>query len=59
MAAMTHDQPPTDIHEHRPNINPTLARAIHYCIEPNLAKRCKSMADFLQVIQNVRHVDGK
>jgi serine/threonine-protein kinase len=59
MAAMTHDQPPTDIHEYRPNINPTLARAIHYCIEPNLAKRCKSMADFLQVIQNVRHVDGK
>ena len=34
MAAMTHDQPPTDIHKYRPQINPVLAKAIHACIEP-------------------------
>jgi eukaryotic-like serine/threonine-protein kinase len=53
MAAMTHDQPPTDIHEYCPNINPHLAKAIHACIEPNLAQRCPSMDKFLQMIRKV------
>jgi serine/threonine protein kinase len=53
MAAMTHDQPPTDIHEHIPDVHPQLAKAIHACIEPDLAKRCPSMQKFLQLIRNV------
>ena len=40
MAAMTHDQDPTDIREHWPEINKTLAKVIHSCIEPDLKKRC-------------------
>jgi eukaryotic-like serine/threonine-protein kinase len=51
MAAMSHDQPPTDIHEYCPSINPYLAKAIHACIEPNLAQRCPSMEKFLQMIR--------
>jgi eukaryotic-like serine/threonine-protein kinase len=57
MAAMTHDQPPADIKKHRPQINPTLARAIHYCIEPDLSRRCPSMDKFLQMIRDVQHED--
>jgi eukaryotic-like serine/threonine-protein kinase len=53
MAAMTHDQPPTDIHEYCPNIHPVLAKAIHACIEPEVSKRCPSMEKFLQMIRNV------
>lgn len=54
MAAMTHDQPPEDIHNYCPNISPALAKAIHACIEPNRNKRCGSMQEFLQMIRNVR-----
>ncbi len=57
MAAMTHDRPPTDIREYRPNINPALAKAIHHCIEPNFKKRCPSMEHFLQMISRVEHED--
>jgi serine/threonine-protein kinase len=57
MAAMTHDQPPADIKKHRPQINPALARAIHYCIEPDLSRRCPSMDKFLQMIRDVQHED--
>lgn len=53
-AAMTHDQPPTDIRDYCPKINPVLAKAIHYCIEPNLNKRCKSMQEFLTLISRVK-----
>lgn len=53
-AAMTHDQPPTDIRDYCPKINPVLAKAIHYCIEPNLNKRCKSMQEFLSLISRVK-----
>jgi serine/threonine-protein kinase len=53
MAAMTHDQPPTDIHEYCPDINPHLAKAIHACIEPDVNKRCPSMQKFLQLIRKV------
>ena len=53
MAAMTHDQPPTDIHEYCPDINPQLAKAIHACIEPDVAHRCPSMEAFLRMIRRV------
>jgi serine/threonine-protein kinase len=59
MAAMTHDQPPADIHKFRPQINPKLARAIHACIEPNLSLRCPSMEKFLTAIRDVEHEDQK
>jgi serine/threonine-protein kinase len=59
MAAMTHDQPPADIRKYRPQINPTLAKAIHYCIEPDLARRCPSMEKFLQLIRDVKEEDQK
>jgi serine/threonine-protein kinase len=53
MAAMTHDQPPIDIHEYCPDINPQLAKAIHACIEPDVAQRCPSIEAFLRMIRNV------
>lgn len=59
MAAMTHDQPPADIRKYRPQINPALAKAIHFCIEPDLGKRCPSMEKFLRLIRDVEHEDQK
>jgi serine/threonine protein kinase len=59
MAAMGHDQPPTDIHNYRPQIHPKLADAIHSCIDPTVEKRCPSMEKFLQMIWRVEQVDGK
>jgi serine/threonine-protein kinase len=53
MAAMTHDQLPTDIQKYRPNIHPQLAKAIHACIEPEMSNRCPSMEKFLQMIRSV------
>ncbi len=53
MAAMTHDQPPADIHQYCPKIHPQLAKAIHACIEPDVSKRCPSMEKFLQMIRKV------
>ncbi len=57
MAAMSHDRSPADIRLYRPQINPTLANAIHACIEPNLSQRCPSMEKFLQMIRDVKHED--
>ncbi len=57
MAAMGHDQSPTDVRKYRPQIHPRLAEAIHSCIEPNVEKRCPSMEEFLQMIWRVEHVD--
>ena len=54
---MGHDKPPTDIREYCPNINPQLAKAIHACIEPDLQKRCRSMADFLKMIRKIENRD--
>lgn len=53
MAAMTHDQTPTDIYEYRPQIHPILAKAIHACIEPDMSNRCTSMEMFLRMIRSV------
>jgi serine/threonine-protein kinase len=58
MAAMTHDRPPIDVRKHRPKIHPVLAKAIHACIEPEVAHRCPSIAAFLQMIKDVRREDG-
>ncbi|NQU25833.1 MAG: serine/threonine protein kinase [Candidatus Nealsonbacteria bacterium] len=59
MAAMTHNQPPTDIREHCPKIHPELAKALHACIEPNPKERCPSVAEFLKRIRNVRQFEMK
>lgn len=53
MAAMSHDQPPIDILQYSPDINPRLAKAIHACIDPEVNKRCPSIKDFLQMIRKV------
>ena len=58
-AAMTHDQPPVDIREYRPQINRRLAEAIHACIEPDLKKRCPSMERFLSHIHKIKHEDAE
>ena len=57
MAAMSHNQPPADIRQLRPQIDPKLAKAIHWCLEAEVERRCPSMEKFLQAIQNVRE-DG-
>jgi serine/threonine-protein kinase len=58
MAAMTHDQPPVDIRRYRPNIDPALAKAIHWCLEAEPARRCGSMARFLDAIKGVVREDA-
>ncbi len=58
MAAMTHDQAPTDIRKYRPKIDPALADAIHWCIEPDRSKRCESMDVFLRKIRRVKQIDA-
>ena len=57
LAAMTHDQPPTPIEEYRPDINRTLAKAIHSCLEADPKKRCPSLEKFLFQIQKVEYED--
>ena len=57
LAAMTHDQPPAPITNFRPNINPTLAKAIHWCLKAEPRDRCPSMADFLKMIERVEYED--
>jgi len=59
MAAMTHNQPPTDIREYCPEINKSLAKAIHWCIEPDLKKRCPSMDHCLRLLHRAEHEMGK
>ncbi len=53
MAAMTHDQPGTPITNYNTRINRTLAKAIHWCIEPDPKERCPTMKDFLRMIHKV------
>jgi len=49
--AMTHDsQPPADLRELRPDIDPDLADAIHRCIEPDPQRRLPSIQHFLEII---------
>lgn len=57
LAAMTHDQPPEPITTYRPNINPTLGKAIHWCLKADPRERCPSMQDFLKMIEKVDYED--
>jgi len=59
LAAMGHDKPPTDIRKYRPQINPTLAKAIHGCIEPEVQQRCPTIERFLAAIYNVEYEDAQ
>lgn len=52
-AAMSHDRPPIDILQYRPQLHPQLAKAIHACIEPNVERRCPSMEAFLRMVRGV------
>ncbi len=58
MAAMTHDQPPADIRQRLPEIHPSLAKAIHSCIEPKMSRRCPAISDFLVMIRRVPENGG-
>ncbi len=58
MVAMRHDtDSAADIRKYRPGINPTLAKAIHSCIEPDVSRRYPSMEEFLRTIRRVEHED--
>ena len=50
-AAMAHDSPPVDILKHRPCSIPFLHKTIHWCLEPDPAKRCPTVEKFLQTIR--------
>ena len=54
-AAMGHENPPADIRRYRPHLNDELVRAIHFCIEPDLGKRCPSIERFLAAIRHVEN----
>lgn len=56
-AAMAHEHPAPDIRKHRPQLHPDLAKAIHWCIEPDVQKRCSSIEEFLQAIRHLEHED--
>ncbi len=54
-AALKHDtSPPRDILEYRPQLNPTLAKAIMKCIQPDPQQRMPSMSSFVQAIKTVQ-----
>ena len=57
IAAMAHSDKPKPITDYRPNINKTIAKAIHSCIEPDVSQRCSDMKQFLKMIQKVEHDD--
>lgn len=58
-AALIHDtEAPTPILEHRPNLNKTLADAIHKCMNPNPDKRMPSCKTFLGAIRGVEAEEG-
>lgn len=59
LAALAHESPPADLREYRPQVHPELAKAIQWCVEPELKKRCPSMAEFLRAIRRVQHEDKK
>lgn len=56
-AAMTHDKRPFAVQRWRPDIHPTLADAIHRCIEPNVKRRYPSIEEFLHAIHSVECED--
>lgn len=59
MAALAHDtHPPRDILEYRPKLNPSLAKAIMKCMQPDPNDRVQSMDQFLQMIKGVDQEEG-
>ena len=50
---MSHDQKPVDIREHRPKLDPILAKAIHWCLESDAERRCPSMQTLLETIRGL------
>lgn len=57
-AALAHDTSEvTPILDHRPNLNKTLAKAIHKCIMVDPEKRMPTAKQFLQAIRNVKQED--
>lgn len=59
LAAMSHNRPPLDIHQFRPQIHPKLATAIHRCLEADPKNRCPTMAEFLAAIRSLEHEDAQ
>ncbi|MCA9174504.1 MAG: serine/threonine protein kinase [Planctomycetales bacterium] len=54
LAALAHDTvPPKPLQEVRPDLDPTLCRAIMQCVESSLDKRTQSMDLFLNAIKNL------
>ncbi|NUQ65824.1 MAG: serine/threonine protein kinase [Pirellulales bacterium] len=51
--AVWHANPPTDIREYRPEIEPHLAELIMSTIQPDVTKRCPSMGQFLNALRRV------
>ncbi|MDR2172406.1 MAG: serine/threonine protein kinase [Planctomycetaceae bacterium] len=56
-AAMSHSEPPEPITTYRPQINKTLAKAIHKCIEPEAAERFSEIRQFTRMIAKIEHED--
>ncbi|MEQ8209283.1 MAG: serine/threonine-protein kinase [Lacipirellulaceae bacterium] len=55
LAAMSHGQSdPTPLAKHCPEIDPTLAEAIHKCMQNDPKNRFQSMGAFLNAIRNVK-----
>lgn len=53
-AALHHDtNPPTDILQRRPDINPKLARAVMHAIDPKVEQRTSTIDQFISNIRNV------
>ncbi len=54
LAALAHDSRPfRPITEHRPDIDPVLAKAIHKCLESNPENRMQSAQQFLHAIRDM------
>lgn len=58
VAMMHATQPSTDIFKYRPQIHPTLGKAIMKCIEQDRDKRCSSMEEFLKITQGLDQEDA-
>lgn len=60
MAALAHDtSEPTNILEHRPNLNPKLAKAIHRCMQVDPDDRMPSCKSFLAAIRSLKHEESE
>jgi serine/threonine-protein kinase len=58
LVAMKHvEHPPVEIERYRPQIEPTLAKAIMRCVEREPEKRFANLNDFLKAIADVKSAD--